>query len=180
MHRTLPVHQHVELFFNQVLFPTNIPYLLQQIHNGTAVAVTDASVFQASNIGASSFIITTSDLKSACTGSHGVPRGSECTDSYCEELYGIFSIISTLTKICQKHKLQTGSIIIASDNKASIGNSLYYDNRTAIKHSSYDILWDIQNLKKDLPIQLIPQHLKGHQDQLGRELSLLVPCRGMF
>ena len=42
----------------------------------------------------------------------------------------------------------------------------------SIKQSSYDILWAIQGLKKDAPIQLIPKHVKGHQDQLGRKLSL--------
>ena len=172
--KELPIHSHIELFFEQVKIPDNVTALIQQLKNGKAVAVSDASVHPDTNIGASSFLITTDDLQCSCSGSHGVPSGSERMDSYRAELYGIFSILCTLWRLCKWYDIQDGTIIIACDNKASLENSLKYDNRAAVTRSSHDMLWAIQDLRKDFPIKIIHKHVKGHQDTKSfKSLTLL-------
>ena len=127
------------------------------------------------NVGASSFVITTPDLQSVCSGSHGVPNGSSLMDPYRAELYGIFCIVCTLTHLVKHYNIQKGSLTIACDNKTSLHNAFSYDTRASIMMSSHDILWAIHDLCINLPISLIPQHVKGHQDQnySPRPLSLL-------
>ena len=173
--KLLPVHTHIDVFFDQVNFPQDPTFLLQQILKGSAVAVSDASVMPETNTGASSFIISTNDLQCVCTGSHGVPLGSERMDSYRAELYGIFSILCTLWRLCHIHNIKDGFIIIACDNKASLENALCFNSRVAVTRSSHDILWAIHDLRKDFPLKIIPKHVKGHQDSRKdfHSLSLL-------
>ena len=119
------LNEEIETFFEQVTFPsTTILPLLQDIKNGNARAVTDASVSLYTETGASSFVITSLDLKTSISGSHGTPSGSTKMDSYRAELYGIFSILICLKHITLEHKINKGSIIIACDNKASLNNAL--------------------------------------------------------
>ena len=160
-----PIHNEIDIFFDQVQFPDDINPLLQQISKGNAIAVSDASVLPDSNTGASSFIISTDDIKCVCTGSHGVPRGSEPMDSYRAELYGILSILYTLHEIHLNHNIRKGTITIACDNKASLENALNHNTRVTTTKNSHDILWAIHEIKNNLPINIIPQHVKGHQDQ---------------
>ena len=167
------LNEEIEMFFEQVTFPsTTILPLLQDIKNGNARAVTDASVSLYTEIGASSFVITSLDLKTSISGSHGTPRGSTKMDSYRAELYGIFSILICLKHITLEHKINKGSIIIACDNKASLNNALNYDTRASTNQGSYDILWAIQDLKNSIPIKLIPQHVKAHQDKIKTKSQL--------
>ena len=60
--------------------------------------------------------------------------------------------------------MRNGSITISCDTKASFENVLCYDTRAAATNSSIDLLCVIHDLQKDLPITLIPKHVKGHQD----------------
>ena len=162
----IALHREIELFFEQITEPKSYPkQLIHDIINGDALAVTDASVSPFSGIGASSFVITSNDLQTSFSGSHGVPRGSMKMDSYRAELYGIFSILMCLHDIVIEYKISSGAITIACDNKASLQNALEFDNRASVGQGSFDILWAIHDLKKDLPIQLQPVHVKAHQDQ---------------
>ena len=169
------LHEEIERFFDQVTIPKSSEKLVQDIINGDAIAVTDASVSPYTGVGASSFVITSKDLQTSYSGSHGVPKGSEKMDSYRAELYGIFSILLTLHDIINENRITSGTITIACDNKASLNNALTYRNRTSITQGSFDILWAINDLMQDLPVKIIPQHVKAHQDQKKElnQLSLL-------
>ena len=159
------LHHEIDKFFKQVTPPTSSTKLIKDIINGDAIAVTDASVSPYTGVGASSFVITSLDLQTSYSGSHGVPKGSEKMDSYRAELYGIFSILLTLHDIINEYNITSGMITIACDNKASLNNSLLYKNRTSITQGSFDILWAIHDLLQDIPIKIIPKHVKAHQDQ---------------
>jgi len=165
--------QHTKRFLNQVKCPHNSHLLANQILDGTAVAVTGASVCKHSHIGPSSYIICTNDLQSVVLGDHGVPPGSSPMDSYRAEIYGIYAILFTLTELCIRHNIKSGSIIIACDNKAGLQNSLVYDTKANTNQSSFDILWAIHALKCKLPIQIRPQHVKGHRDRVTSDLTFL-------
>jgi len=169
------IDEHISNFFNQISYPDDATALIDQIESGKVLAVTDASVMPETNTGASSFVITTIDLHCVCASTYGVPHGSERMDSYRAVLYGIFSILCTLKQLVKEHHIDHGSITIACDNKASLENALLYDERAGVTLSSFDVLWAIHNLRQNLPIQIIPQHVKGHQDrrQLKRPLILL-------
>ena len=100
------IDRHANIFMKQISFPSNVEQLVSQIINWNAVAVTDASLSPYSGIGASLFTITTTNLQTACCGSHGVPKGSAPIDSYCAELYGIYAIMVCLQYLIDKYNIQ--------------------------------------------------------------------------
>jgi len=171
------LHQELDLFLDQVNKPKSSPkQLINDIVNGDAIAVTDASVSPFSGVGASSFVITSNNLQTSFSGSHTrVPKGSTKMDSYRAELYGIYSILICLHDIILEYKIKSGSITIACDNKASLQNALEYDTRASVSQGSFNILWAISDLKRDLPIRIHSKHAKAHQDKRKSrsELSLL-------
>ena len=164
---------HKKIFMDQITFPNDVQPLIQQIKNGNAIAVTDASLSPITGIGASSFTITTTDLKTSCCGSHGVPKGISQLDSYRTELYGIFGIMVCLQHLVEEHEISHGNILIACDNKASINNAFQYNSRSNIKNGSFDIIWAIQKIHRCIPINIQYQHVRGHQDRTKTTLSLL-------
>ena len=173
MHLENDIQHHTDLFMHQINFPqANIKNLIDDIENGTAIAVTDASVSPYTSVGASSFVLTSKDLQTSCNGAHGVPKGSTSMDSYRAEIYGIYGILVTLQHLVKTHNIQEGQILIACDNKAGLLNSLAY-NRATIKQGSFDILWAIYKIRQNLPIKISYQHVKGHQDETGKQLNLL-------
>ena len=169
-----PHNNHCTLFFIQIQTdPRKEANMTTYLQNHTAIAVTDASFSPYSGIGASSFIISNTELNNCVTGSHGVPPGSNQMDSYRAELYGIFTIMKYLSYLCHKHAITDGEVLIACDNKASLEHALAYDHRASISHCSFDLLWAIHDIKRTLPITIHHQHVRGHQDRTGRPLSLL-------
>ena len=170
----ITIQKEINIFMRQITFPTqNIEELIQDIIQGRAVAVTDASVSPITSIGASSFVITSGNLKSSCSGAHGVPNGSAPMDSYRAEIYGIYSILVCLQHLIQKYEIQNGEILIACDNKAGLFNSLAYTDKSSIKNGSFDILWAIYNIRQSISVKIRFQHVKGHQDTTGKPLTLL-------
>ena len=72
----------MDIFVQQItLLHQQTELLIQDIKQGRTVAVTDASVSPLTKIGASSFVITSSNLKTSYSGAHGVPHGSAPMDS---------------------------------------------------------------------------------------------------
>jgi len=91
---TTNLEHHIDVFMQQINIPTSdIEKLIYAIRGGTAIAVTDASVSPYTGVGASSFVINTSDLQTSSSGSHGVPKGSAPMDSYRAErtIWNIFN-----------------------------------------------------------------------------------------
>ena len=173
-HNQRHIQYHNNIFMNQTCPPSNnIEFLTQAIQESSAIAVTDASVSPHTNIGATSFIITTPDLQTSYRGSHGVPLGSKPMESYRAELYGIFSILQCLQHITNTYNIMNGEILIACDNKSSLLKALQYTSRTKPTQPSFDILWAIQKLLNTLPIKIQYQHVKGHQDEVQTSLSNL-------
>jgi len=158
----------------QINFPTTNENLISDIKSGKAIAVTDASVSPYTSAGATSFVITSRDLQTSCNGAHGVPQGSTSMDSYRAKIYGIYGILVKLQYLVQNYNIKKGQITIACDSKAGLLNSLAYNSRASVAQGSFDILWAIQKIwKRHLPIKIIDQHVKGHQDATGKRLTFL-------
>ena len=151
----------------------NIQNLIEDIKYGRAIAVTDASVSLYTSVGASTFVITTCNLQTSCSGAHGVPPGLAPMDSYRAEIYGIYSIFVCLQHIAKTHNLQKGEILMACDNKTGLYISLAYENRASISQGGFDILWAIHKIRQELPFKTRFQHVKGHQNVTGKFLTLL-------
>ena len=174
LHTSADLQKETNIFMEQITFPSQkIEILISDIINGKAVAVTDASVSPISKVGASSFVITSSNLQISCNGAHGVPQGSAPMDSYRAEIYGIYGILVCLQQLSQKYQIKKGEVLIACDNKAGLHNALAYKDKASISQGSFDILWAIYNLRQLLPIKLRFQHVRGHQDATGKVLTVL-------
>lgn len=162
-------------FFKYVNIPSDGHEIARSIMNGNAIAVSDSSVCPKSGIGTASWIMVNGDSNyQFCSGDHQVPKGNEKMHSYRGELYGIFSILVVLQKLSMIHNITSGKILIACDNLAGVRNALENTHRAKMNQNCYDILWAIHILKSKLKhIQITPQHVKGHQDGKGRNLTRL-------
>jgi len=47
------------------------------------------------------------------------------------------------------------------------------NNRASVAQGSFDILWAIQKIRSNLPLEIRYQHVKGHQDKSRQPLTLL-------
>lgn len=57
--------------------------------------------------------------------------------------------------------------------KAALNNAFAYDNRASLNQGSFDILWEIQNIRNSISLQIQHQYVKGHQDRTGKPLTKL-------
>jgi len=131
------IQHHSNLMFNQMPILSQVDDLINQIINGIAIAVSDASLSPHTNIAASSFVITTNNLQTSCSGSHGVPPGIYLIDSYGAKLYGVYTIMVYLQHIIEKKHNERSN---TNCNKASINNAFQYPDKVSAKQGNFDIL----------------------------------------
>lgn len=153
-------------------FPGDENQITTFIQNGTAVAVTDASVYT-NVIGAAAWVIQCTDSHERCKGRVQVPLSSKAMNSYQAEIFGIYTILVAVKHICTLHKATNGKLVVAWDNDDGLLHSLIFERRIPICFKSFDLLWAIHSILPALPITIIPMKVKGHTDRLQREKTLL-------
>ena len=149
-------------------FPGNGRAVATSIKNGTAIAVTDASIYS-STIGTAAWVIQCPASGSRCLGRVRVPIGSSDMNSYRAEIFGIYSILLATKELCSFYSISSGRMIIACDNDDGLLHSLIYERRIPVRFKSIDFLWAIHRLLEILPVQITPEKVKGHTERLSRE-----------
>lgn len=140
---------------------TNLQELARDVTNGTATAISDGSYKNDS--GTSAFMLCSERLDNRIIGVNTVPGNSTEQSAYRSELAGVSGIIHMLKLLCVKCKITKGSVKIGLDGEQAMkaaGGSwpLKYEQ------ADYDLIKDIRNKIKALPIQITWQWIEGHQD----------------
>ena len=154
------------------IFPDDGQSVAFAIQNGSAVAVTDASIFS-DQIGAAAWVIQCTLSGKRCEGRVRVLPGSSKMNSYRAEVFGIYTILIAVQQLCQNYQLQNGKLIVACDNDDGLMHSLIFERRIPVRFKTFDLLWAIHSLLQQLPILIVPTKVTGHTDRLGRAKTLL-------
>ena len=143
-----------------------IEYLVTEIKNHTAIAVTDGSCFQSENVGSAAWIITTPSLQHNIQGTTMTPGERDDYNSFRSELSGIIAILAKLHDLCKQYNVTTGSITLACDNIATITALQDWTlMRVCPNQKNSDLISTCLKLRDTIPLSIIPIHVKGHQDE---------------
>ena len=139
------------------------------IRNGTARAISDGSYIEEVQKGSSAFIITPGKtIENRFVGYNWVPGSPEDQNPYRSELAGINGVLSAIAVIVKMKDITEGEIEIALDGlsaKNQVEKNLDY---LSIHQTCFDIIQDIRNRIKELPIRIKWRWVEGHQRERGR------------
>ena len=132
----------------------NCEDLAEAIVAGKARAISDGSYRPEEETGTSGFIITQGKTtKNALKGCNWVPGLPHEQSPYRSELAGINGVLACLKIIVEKFNITEGSIEIGLDGEAA-KDQVEDNNFLKILQPSFDILVDIRERIKDLPIDI--------------------------
>ena len=135
--------------------------LAAAITGNYAIAVSDGSFKD--KFGTSAFVLEGRDHTGRILGENCVPGHTTEQSSYRSELAGVEGILTTVQLLCQLHHLTQGSIEIGLDNTTAIEN-VTAEWEPTCKAPDFDLVYNIRQHLKALPIQCTFRHVKGHQD----------------
>ena len=93
------------------------------------------------------------------------------SDSCGSELFGIYCIIAMAKVVIEYQKIKDGSLFIACDNDASLLSSTSIAHATKIDPTYFDIIWEISDLLKTMPIKVKKKYVKGHAEDFKLYLN---------
>ena len=141
--------------------------IAEGITDNTAVAGSDGSHEERTGCSTSAFLIapsiTSQNEDEEITGCNQAPGERSIQSAYRAELAGILGILTILQAICDKYQITSGSILIGLDN-LSAKQQAEGDWRLKPKQADYDMLTEIRERTKRLPIQCKWKWVEGHQD----------------
>ena len=139
----------------------NGSYVAEAIKNHTALAVSDGSLKM--DLGTSAFIIVGETNDHCIRAVNMVPGPIQEGDSHRCELAGAYGTLLLLEKICELHSITNGRIRIACDNQRVV-DALHPGFSPHPNHANFDLVSAVRYRLQLLPIEVLPEHVKGHQD----------------
>ena len=152
--------------------PDNGIHLVNAIKSKEAIGVTDCSVKINSKTSAISWIITDANRSFVCEGRAGCPTFYAALDSYSGEMFGIYVMLTAVKVISQFHNVKKGHFVIACDNDSSLSISLDSYTRAKPTDAYYDLIWAIQELRKDVNFTVKAKNVAGHQEKKKKKLNI--------
>jgi hypothetical protein len=146
-----------------------IDQLLENINSGTALAVSDGSYYPYEKIGAAAWIITAPDETQWIKG--GGPK--KVQSAYRSEVGGLVGIAVCLTSLSSHLNHTEPPITTACDGLSALKK--VHATKEMVKPSwkHVDLLTGLIDLFENLPMKARLEHVLGHQDDVGRPLTLL-------
>ena len=138
--------------------------LAQKIGEGKAEAVSDGSFNKESSAGAAAWIICSDDDEHAIINGCITTGHPEIQNPYRSELFGILGILIDVTNLCKQFHITAGAITIHCDGKSALDRASANYEMILNNSKHFDVLHSILQLKRQLPITIDFQHVKGHQD----------------
>ena len=149
----------------------NKEYIKTTIEAGDSIIVCDGSV--KNNYGTAAFTIQEEYAKSRnyIRGLVTTPQ-SENMQSHRAELSGVYAALKALQLFMEAEGIRAEQLRLACDNKSVLRIFKSHSIINA-KDPDADLLFATMNLYRDMRIKVIPEHVKGHQDNSSetRELS---------
>ena len=151
----------------------SISQLSRDFIQGQCVAVSDGSYLPTHHQSSAAWIIESADRTEFIRGGGILPGNDQCQDPYRGELGGIFGI--TIVLHCL-HACLPGSnpIIIACDGISALRAAMVKSaDKLSTSHPSFDLISAIKGYWNLLPFDCAAVHVRGHQDDVGRDLTRL-------
>lgn len=146
-----------------VEYKGNIQYLIQCLQQGKVQAVSDGSFKEGR--GTASWWIETEDKTSSISGTSIAPGHSHDQSAYRSEVLGLLAILETLRILSSDFAIKEGQCIIACDGISALKKIMYTPaSAISAKLLHSDLLSAAIKIRDNLPLTLIPTHVKGHQD----------------
>ena len=152
--------------------------LLHHLLSGTALAVSDGSFFPDTYTGAAAWIVASPDGKEWIQGGGLIPGDPEDQDPYRSELggqLGLAAFCSSIILPAQDPILLT----VACDGESALKQVSIGRTNLKCNKKHIDLISIINDLWESAPFKIKKQHVYGHQDQVGRQLTTLesLNCR---
>ena len=141
--------------------------LARCLEAGQGLAVSDGSYKEDLGEGASASILTNADTTHAMMTTSIVPGEDSIQSAYRSEVTGILASLQMIHDICKQYHITTGSCRIVCDNKGAL-KKIFTSDASHLKTTTLhaDLIAACIELRERIPIDLIPQHVKAHQDEL--------------
>ena len=147
----------------------------QDILDGKAIVVSDGSYDPDTGRGASSSIITNESTCDTIQVTSIVPGDTSIQSAYRSEVTGILASLQLLWELCQTYDIKQGTCTVVCDGKGAL-DKIFAASPQTVKPTwkQADLISACVKLIDMIPIQLIPLHVKGHQDAIRdyRDLSV--------
>jgi hypothetical protein len=156
----------------------SIDHLLQDFRKGKAIMVGDGSYNDDIGLGAGACIISSADGAQFIISGGPTPGPKSTQNPYRSELGTMVSmgiLAHALTAITNSNP----NIVVACDNDNALERPFLPPTRLSAKQASADLVTLAHDIWKSSTAKLLPTRVKGHADQLNRQLSLieLLNCR---
>ena len=155
----------------------NLHQLIQEIKDGTAIAVSDGSYCPERQIGSAAWTIQTTTTTSPqyLRGTSISPGSKEIQNAYRSELLGLLGILDALKVTCDYCELKRGKLTMACDGISALEQIQREADKISCKWKQCDLISACIKLRQEIPIDICFQHVKGHQDESNtyEELTIL-------
>lgn len=170
-----------EMGLNQVCAPNNGLWLEQSLRAGEALSVCDGS-FQPNKtiqLGTAAWIME----GPGSTQSKGVVSNyEEGLSEYRAEFLRIYAVLYVCVDTCKTYKINHGKLRLGCNNEQAIGKYSSGVHCVPSRRNHVDILREIQEVRREIMVELGFFHVKGHQDEvvlyenLPREAQINTDC----
>ena len=160
-----------------------IPKLVRAIEDGSAIAVSDASIGTRGR-SAHPYILSTECRQGYIKGEAPVDCDVEDIESTRAECYGVIALQTWIKILIDAYAITYGEITLTGDNKDSLVLKPLYQSKISFPRffrPNTDLKLQIQEMRKALhPVKILPEHVKGHQDDredfIYEKASIAVQC----
>ena len=157
-------------------------WLSTALRNGTAVLICDGSYQPqlSETLGGAAWII---ECMSTGRQIRGVlPSTTRTANAYRSELVGLYGSLAFILAVCTVANIDSGSLKVGCDNEKALFLTSKKSQHVPQTKKHADILRAIRKVRCTIPINLIFEHIRGHQDEtiplesLDRPAQLNVEC----
>jgi hypothetical protein len=136
--------------------------IIEGIKNGSAKVVSDG--FFKSAKGAAAWVLEGTNEICNLKGTTAVPGSLIDQSAYCSELVGILAALSMTQVLCAYCQIESGSLTMGCENTSAIFLAPDLDIKISTRMADHDILYGIHWTLKNIPIEILWVHVRGHQD----------------
>lgn len=133
------------------------------IISGRCIAVSDGS--EKDGIGTAAWVLEGDSSKHRIKGLSIVPGSDADQSSYRSEYAGLYSLIYAVSKICEYHDIQAGTVELCCDGLGPLTRTSHPEWFTHSTERCFDFKEATATLMKKCPIRWKFRHIFGHQDE---------------
>ena len=154
-------------------FPNNGETVANAIREDRAQGGCDGSykAERAADLGAAAWLLEDSNkvrspalARDSCCGVVRTSGTRDEVNAYRSELQGVHALFLAIKLLCIYHKITSGSIRLACDNKVAADLAAEDETKVSANRSHVDLIRAIRALKAELPVTIYFTHVYGHQD----------------